>query len=954
MAQSVLGSDGVLHAGITCRACRGYGHYSDTCPGGSAGNGGITTTSGTTLTQYAFVLAQSSNSGINPNWILLDSQSTISVFCNHTMLSNIRRGTHTLRAITNGGHQDSEWVGDFPNLGEVWYNPHSIANILSLADVRKVCRVTMDSSLEPSLNVHRLDGSVMKFIEHDSGLYIYKSNVTNEPVTGYSLLSTVADQKKLFSRREIKAADAARDLYRKIGRPDEAEFQTILRRNLIRNCPVTPADAKRALIIYGPDIAVLKGKSTRSEAALRVPTFEAVPIPPPVLKHHRNVTLCLDFFFVQGLVFYHSISRGIGYRTVKAVSDRSKNLIVTATKDVIRLYQHRGFQVCDIHADHEFECARDALRPVDVNIVPTDSHVGEVERSIRTIKERLRSCVHGLPFKRLPKLLIRHMVANAVRCLNQFPWKNGNSDDLSPAALVTGHTLPDYTAMQLEFGTYVQVFEDNDPFNTPRARSMGAIALDPTGNAQGDYNFMSLATGAKITRHKWIALPMTDTAIAHVEALGFEDDQPLIQDRGLVVEWRHDDPIDDYEYDANYVPPNDPVTADFFNPAVDYAPLDDNEAADLLHDAQVHGLVLDPADDDVASVPGAQAAVAPHNENWFFDNEQLEPVIIEADEEHADNIENDHDVFDEDEGAHNEGAPPNNNEHEDATHDNTDNEGAQNEADDEQSAEDNDEEAHENTDDQTQRDDNDGTTHRYNLRERGATRGRFNDAIDKKHDGRSYFPPTQLTQRGIIDRIRYIYAKVMTQMSAKAGIKEFGQDAVAALMRELAQFEDLGVYEAVDSRLLTRAQRRCALRAINLIKKKRDGNLKGRTVADGSVQRSIYDKVETASPTVATDALLLTILIDAHEGRDVATADVAGAYLKAYMDDLVFMKFTGESVDILCKMNPEHAKFVVIEKGVKVLYVKLIKAIYGCKVCSLVVQVILFHITGFGFRAQPL
>ena len=48
------------------------------------------------------------------------------------------------------------------------------------------------------------------------------------------------------------------------------------------------------------------------------------------------------------------------------------------------------------------------------------------------------------------------------------------------------------------------------------------------------------------------------------------------------------------------------------------------------------------------------------------------------------------------------------------------------------------------------------------------------------------------------------------------------------------------------------------------------------------------------------------------------------------MDDLVLMKFTGESVNMLCNLNPEHESFVVTENGVKVLYVCLIKAIYGC------------------------
>jgi hypothetical protein len=82
------------------------------------------------------------------------------------------------------------------------------------------------------------------------------------------------------------------------------------------------------------------------------------------------------------------------------------------------------------------------------------------------------------------------MVDDAVRCLNQFPWKNGISADMSPAALVIGHPPPNFNTMRL-FGAYIQIFEDNNPTNTPCARSLGAIALNPTDNAQGDYYFMS-------------------------------------------------------------------------------------------------------------------------------------------------------------------------------------------------------------------------------------------------------------------------------------------------------------------------------------------------------------------------------------------------------------------------------------------------------------------------------
>ncbi len=71
-------------------------------------------------------------------------------------------------------------------------------------------------------------------------------------------------------------------------------------------------------------------------------------------------------------------------------------------------------------------------------------------------------------------------------------------------------------------------------------------------------------------------------------------------------------------------------------------------------------------------------------------------------------------------------------------------------------------------------------------------------------------------------------------------------------------------------------------------------------------------------------------MIDAFVNHDVGMADVAGAFLKALMDDYVLMKFTGATVDILCAMNPKHFPFILFENGVKVQYVRLVKAIYGC------------------------
>jgi len=48
------------------------------------------------------------------------------------------------------------------------------------------------------------------------------------------------------------------------------------------------------------------------------------------------------------------------------------------------------------------------------------------------------------------------------------------------------------------------------------------------------------------------------------------------------------------------------------------------------------------------------------------------------------------------------------------------------------------------------------------------------------------------------------------------------------------------------------------------------------------------------------------------------------------MDRFTLIKYEGDSVDIMCKINPAWEKLVTIENGKKVLYLRLLKALYGC------------------------
>ena len=115
---------------------------------------------------------------------------------------------------------------------------------------------------------------------------------------------------------------------------------------------------------------------------------------------------------------------------------------------------------------------------------------------------------------------------------------------MSPLTIITGKLFPDYSTLLLEFGIYVHIFKDNDSTNTTRAPTTPAIALNPTGNAQEEYMFMSLVTGFPVDRKQWNVLPMPAHVIQAVEAMAERQCQPLLKDDRLIFEWRPGVPLE--------------------------------------------------------------------------------------------------------------------------------------------------------------------------------------------------------------------------------------------------------------------------------------------------------------------------------------------------------------------------------------------------------------------------
>ena len=103
------------------------------------------------------------------------------------------------------------------------------------------------------------------------------------------------------------------------------------------------------------------------------------------------------------------------------------------------------------------------------------------------------------------------------------------------------------------------------------------------------------------------------------------------------------------------------------------------------------------------------------------------------------------------------------------------------------------------------------------------------------------------------------------------------------------------------------------------------------------------------------EALFITCLIDAMEGREVMTCDIPGAFMQSDMDELLHMKSEGEIAVLLIRLNPSYKQFLTCQHGKTVIYTELNKALYGTLQAALLFWRNLsgFLIEKLGFEANP-
>ena len=189
--------------------------------------------------------------------------------------------------------------------------------------------------------------------------------------------------------------------------------------NLIKDNRISHDDINLAEIVFGKSMGEIKDKTIRQNKKHEdTKTFN---IPEELIYKNKYLELSIDAMYVNGLLFLTSISHKLYYRTVQYVPSKNKKNYIKRMEKIITIYKFGEFNIKSIHCDQEFRyILQDFANKNQIKSIcaPSQAHVPYAERNICTIKERVRSLFHNLPYRGIPKIIMKYLVIQTTATFN--------------------------------------------------------------------------------------------------------------------------------------------------------------------------------------------------------------------------------------------------------------------------------------------------------------------------------------------------------------------------------------------------------------------------------------------------------------------------------------------------------------------------------------------------------
>ena len=255
--------------------------------------------------------------------------------------------------------------------------------------VKEGYRVQMNSNVENTINVFNEDGSYIKFVCVNDGLY---SIYLDDSVGHVNYVMTVSEQKDNFSDIDNKKADLARYIQESLCLPSDNDFANVIDKGGIKECGVDRRYIKLANIVLGPAKTVIEGKTIQRTNKMPRDIGLITHNPPSIIERYGMVTLGIDVMHINKRPFVLAVSKHIKYFQCIRTRNKTAETFMNTIRKMKTGYQLQGFKVKMIYADQSFASCQAKLSKQGVHLVcgDTNAHVHFVERGNRLVKIGIR------------------------------------------------------------------------------------------------------------------------------------------------------------------------------------------------------------------------------------------------------------------------------------------------------------------------------------------------------------------------------------------------------------------------------------------------------------------------------------------------------------------------------------------------------------------------------------
>ena len=827
--------------------------------------------------------------------ILLDNQASLNVFGNKDLLSNLRKAEVSVRMTgielgAKGVKVDR--VGDFADLGEVYFSENASANVLSFAQ-----QVNSGAKIEyrPEKDEFRMrsgtSGSLYVFarkdVEGSEGRF-YTCDVRRlaQPPCQV-LVQTVDENMGRFTKREVQQAKQAMELLARMGFPSVADAISMLGSGT--NFDVSARDFQIAESIWGMDRASLQGKTTKKASPVADVSIQGKVV-------QQQQILSVDIMFVDKIPFLVGVATPLDLTIVTSLltldilrPSRAAEVVKRGITYFLAVLASQHFTSPLLMSDGEGAIAKIQTElngiGVEVDISGAGGHVARVERRIRVIKERVRTHIHHLPYT-LSQLGLSMCVLYCVSRMN-FQHSSLREGGLSPREAFLGRKPDGKKDFRCAFGDYA-VATTPTTDNSMKSRTEDCVVMLPTGNRTGSVRMMSLSTGKLVSRDHFKILPMPLSVIARMNELAAQDGRTVLRKLPGVPYNAFADTTPTPSHLPDYITPiptsGDPTTDTGDQPQYLYELADD---AGMQPHHEHHT-----ANETVGGVFNPHDHSSDPLTHFQYEGENVEIGGAPAPEEEGEWVQ---------EGRESGGDPGTG--------------GAS-----------------------TQPTD---TTHRHPTDvDRPTQPQHTRSVLDMFRNGvnaaallcESSDRETD-TGHPNTPHNHHRTGEQALNITVREAILTRGEEAERVIMKELSQMITKKVWTPVDGRSLTAEQRASVIRSSMFLKEKffatgEFEKLKARLVAGGDQQdKDLYD--DLSAPTVSTCSVFTILTIAAHEGRSAAVVDIGGTFLNAEMKTGVdvHMRLDRTISELMIRLDQKYKRY---QDGRGCITVMLDRALYGC------------------------